>query len=179
MGMARRIGICERMKAKWWRRGVRENQQQQQQQLGSLVDHESCREQLLFQQWRIGGLWGQLPHQVGLLASYLRMQVHISPNMRRITISTTPVFLDPMKMKLGAARYLSYRCLFWTMLLLVFLLPFTFITSAVVTLEGANKCSSIGMLILLHLIPRPPTTLIAFCRILSVRIVLLSERFSV
>ncbi|CAK9189893.1 unnamed protein product [Sphagnum troendelagicum] len=72
------------------------------------------------------------------------MQVHISPNMRRITISTTPVFLDPMKMKLGAARYLSYRCLFWTMLLLVFLLPFTFITSAVVTLEGANKCSSIG-----------------------------------
>jgi alpha-1,4-galacturonosyltransferase len=49
-----------------------------------------------------------------------------------------------MKIK-GAARYLSYRCLFWTMLLLVFLLPFVFITSALVTLEGANKCSSIGM----------------------------------
>jgi len=72
------------------------------------------------------------------------MQVHISPSMRRITVSTTTGFLDPMKIK-GAARYLSYRCLFWTMLLLVFLLPFVFITSALVTLEGANKCSSIGM----------------------------------
>ncbi|KAH8971409.1 hypothetical protein BDL97_02G140100 [Sphagnum fallax] len=71
------------------------------------------------------------------------MQVHISPSMRRITVSTTTGFLDPMKIK-GAARYLSYRCLFWTMLLLVFLLPFVFITSALVTLEGANKCSSIG-----------------------------------
>lgn len=71
------------------------------------------------------------------------MQVHISPSMRRITISASPGFLDPMRMK-GAARYLSYRCLFWTMLLLVFLLPFLFITTALVTLEGVNKCSSLG-----------------------------------
>ena len=45
------------------------------------------------------------------------MQVHISPNMRRITISTTPGFFDPLKMK-SAVRYLSYRCLFWTILAL-------------------------------------------------------------
>ncbi|KAG6551342.1 hypothetical protein Mapa_007128 [Marchantia paleacea] len=70
------------------------------------------------------------------------MQVHISPSMRRITISTTNGFLDPMKLK-GAVRYLSYRCLFWTILILVFLLPFLFITTMIATLEGANKCTSI------------------------------------
>lgn len=70
------------------------------------------------------------------------MQVHFSPSMRRITISTAPGFLDPLKMK-GAARYLSYRCLFWTILSLAFLLPFLFITTAVVTLEGVHNCTSL------------------------------------
>ncbi|KAG0584721.1 hypothetical protein KC19_3G230300 [Ceratodon purpureus] len=70
------------------------------------------------------------------------MQVHISPSMRRITISTSPGFLDPLKMK-GAARYLSYRCLFWTILSLAFFLPFLFITTALVTLDGVHNCTSL------------------------------------
>eukprot|EP01018_Ginkgo_biloba_P010170 Gb_31044 [translate_table: standard] len=70
------------------------------------------------------------------------MQVHISPSMRRITISTTNGFMDFMKVK-GAARHLSYRSIFYTILILAFLLPFVFILTAVVTLEGVNECSSL------------------------------------
>ena len=62
------------------------------------------------------------------------MQLHISPSMRSITISSSKV----------AARHISYRTLFHTILILAFLLPFVFILTALVTLEGANKCSSIG-----------------------------------
>ncbi|XP_057823249.2 probable galacturonosyltransferase 13 [Cryptomeria japonica] len=69
------------------------------------------------------------------------MQVHISPSMRSITISTSNGFLDFMKAK-GAARHLSFRTLLHTMLVLAFLLPFIFILTALVTLEGVNKCSS-------------------------------------
>ncbi|XP_024364478.1 probable galacturonosyltransferase 13 isoform X2 [Physcomitrium patens] len=70
------------------------------------------------------------------------MQVHISPSMRQIIISTSPGFLDPLKMK-GAARYLSYRCIFWTFLFLAFSLPFLFITSALITLDGVHNCTSL------------------------------------
>eukprot|EP00253_Pinus_taeda_P001976 PITA_01976 len=70
------------------------------------------------------------------------MQVHISPSMRRITISTTNGFLDFTKVK-GAARHLSYRRIFSTILILACLFPFLFILTAVVTLEGVNICSSL------------------------------------
>ncbi|ERM99897.1 probable galacturonosyltransferase 13 [Amborella trichopoda] len=74
------------------------------------------------------------------------MQVHISPSMRSITISTTSNgLLDFMKIKV-AARHISYRTLFHTMLILAFLLPFIFILTAVMTLEGVNKCSSLDCL---------------------------------
>lgn len=71
------------------------------------------------------------------------MQVHISPSMRSITISSSNGFLDLMKIKV-AARHISYRTLFHTILFLAFLLPFVFILTAVVTLEGANNCSSLN-----------------------------------
>ncbi|XP_010511436.1 PREDICTED: protein MICRORCHIDIA 2-like isoform X2 [Camelina sativa] len=70
------------------------------------------------------------------------MQLHISPSMRSITISSSNEFIDLMKIKV-AARHISYRTLFHTILILAFLLPFVFILTAVVTLEGVNKCSSI------------------------------------
>ncbi|XP_031492521.1 probable galacturonosyltransferase 14 [Nymphaea colorata] len=73
------------------------------------------------------------------------MQVHISPSMRSITISTSNGLLDFMKIKV-AARHISSRTLFHTMLILAFLLPFIFILTAVVTLEGVNKCSSLDCL---------------------------------
>ncbi|XP_010551819.1 PREDICTED: probable galacturonosyltransferase 13 isoform X1 [Tarenaya hassleriana] len=73
------------------------------------------------------------------------MQLHISPSMRSITISSSNGFIDLMKIKI-AARHISYRTLFHTILILAFLLPFVFILTAVVTLEGVNKCSSIDCL---------------------------------
>lgn len=42
-----------------------------------------------------------------------------------------------------AARHLSYRTLFYSVLVLAFLLPFVFITTALVTLENVSKCSTI------------------------------------
>ncbi|KAM7506821.1 hypothetical protein LguiA_017274 [Lonicera macranthoides] len=69
------------------------------------------------------------------------MQLHFSPSMRSVTISSSNGFIDLMKIKI-AARHISYRTLFHTILILAFLLPFVFILTAVVTLEGVNNCSS-------------------------------------
>lgn len=65
--------------------------------------------------------------------------------MRSITISSSNGFIDLMKIKV-AARHISYRTIFHTILFLAFLLPFVFILTAVVTLEGVNKCSSFDCL---------------------------------
>ncbi|XP_061365396.1 probable galacturonosyltransferase 14 isoform X2 [Gastrolobium bilobum] len=73
------------------------------------------------------------------------MQLHFSPSMRSITISSNNGFIDLMKIKV-AACHISYRTLFHTILILAFLLPFVFILTAVVTLEGVNKCSSFDCL---------------------------------
>ncbi|EOY03608.1 Galacturonosyltransferase 13 isoform 2, partial [Theobroma cacao] len=73
------------------------------------------------------------------------MQLHVSPSMRSITISSNNGFIDLMKIKV-AARHISYRTLFHTILILAFLLPFVFILTALVTLEGVNKCSSFDCL---------------------------------
>ncbi|XP_010923584.1 probable galacturonosyltransferase 13 isoform X1 [Elaeis guineensis] len=73
------------------------------------------------------------------------MQIRFSPSMRSITISSSNGFLDLMKVKV-AARHISYRTLFHTILILALLLPFVFILTAVVTLEGVNKCSSFNCL---------------------------------
>ncbi|KAK4409842.1 putative galacturonosyltransferase 14 [Sesamum angolense] len=76
------------------------------------------------------------------------MQLHFSPSMRSITISSSSNggngnggVGDLMKIKV-AARHISYRTLFHTILILAFLLPFVFILTALVTLEGVNKCST-------------------------------------
>ncbi|CAM8965217.1 unnamed protein product [Rhodiola kirilowii] len=82
------------------------------------------------------------------------MQLHFSPSMRSITISSSTGsnhitnnygFIDLMKIKV-AARHISYRTFFHTILILAFLLPFVFILTAIVTLEGVNNCSSIDCL---------------------------------
>ncbi|KAK8687995.1 hypothetical protein V6N13_086784 [Hibiscus sabdariffa] len=73
------------------------------------------------------------------------MQLHISPSMRSINISSNHGFTGLMKIKV-ATRHFSYRTLFHTILILAFLLPFLFILTALVTLEGANKCSSFDCL---------------------------------
>ena len=65
--------------------------------------------------------------------------------MRSITISSNNGFIDLMKIKV-AACHISYRTIFHTILILAFLLPFVFILTALVTLEGVNKCSSFDCL---------------------------------
>ncbi|CAK9162978.1 unnamed protein product [Ilex paraguariensis] len=72
------------------------------------------------------------------------MQLHFSPSMRSITILSSNGVSDLMKVKV--ARQISYRTLFHSILILAFLLPFVFILTAVVTLEGVNKCSSFDCL---------------------------------
>ncbi|KAG9128706.1 hypothetical protein Leryth_022891 [Lithospermum erythrorhizon] len=71
------------------------------------------------------------------------MQLHFSTSMRSITISSSSS--DLMKIKV-ASSHISYRTLFHTILILAFLLPFIFILTALVTLEGVNKCSSLDCL---------------------------------
>ncbi|MED6208313.1 putative galacturonosyltransferase 13 [Stylosanthes scabra] len=73
------------------------------------------------------------------------MHLRFSPSMRSITISSNNGFIDLMKIKV-AACHISYRTLFHTILILAFLLPFVFILTALVTLEGVNKCSSLDCL---------------------------------
>ncbi|KAH9625298.1 hypothetical protein KSS87_009056 [Heliosperma pusillum] len=59
--------------------------------------------------------------------------------------SNSNCIVDLMKVKV-AARHISYRTLFHTILILAFLLPFVFILTALVTLEGFNNCSSLDCL---------------------------------
>ncbi|CAA3009114.1 probable galacturonosyltransferase 14 isoform X1 [Olea europaea var. sylvestris] len=77
------------------------------------------------------------------------MQLHFSPSMRSITISNggngNGGGGDLMKIKV-APRHISFRALFHAILILAFLLPFVFILTAVITLEGVNKCSSFDCL---------------------------------
>ncbi|KAI4320397.1 hypothetical protein MLD38_033883 [Melastoma candidum] len=69
------------------------------------------------------------------------MQLHLSPSMRSITISSSSgsgnngKVAGLMKIKV-AARHFSYGTLFQIILLLAILLPFVFILTAVGTLEG-------------------------------------------
>lgn len=71
-----------------------------------------------------------------------RMQLHISPSLRHISISSSNGFRDFMKVK-GATRRFSYRSILYSILILAFLLRFVFILTALASLEGENNCSSL------------------------------------
>ncbi|XP_058081090.1 probable galacturonosyltransferase 14 isoform X3 [Magnolia sinica] len=73
------------------------------------------------------------------------MQLHFSPSMSSITISSSNGLFDLMRIKI-AAPHISYRTLFHAILIVTFLLPFFFILTAVVTLEGVKNCSSFDCL---------------------------------
>ncbi|XP_072992113.1 probable galacturonosyltransferase 14 isoform X1 [Typha latifolia] len=74
------------------------------------------------------------------------MQLRISPSMRSITISSSNGVVDSMKVRVAPLRHVSHRNLFHVVLVLAFLLPFVFILTAIVTLEGVNNCSSLDCL---------------------------------
>ncbi|KAI3948767.1 hypothetical protein MKX01_022181 [Papaver californicum] len=71
------------------------------------------------------------------------MQLHISPSLRHVTVFTGKGVRDFMKVKVGSRR-VSYRMVFYSLLLLTFLLRFIFVLTAMDTIDGETKCSTIG-----------------------------------
>ncbi|KAM0997618.1 hypothetical protein ACFX2I_007463 [Malus domestica] len=73
------------------------------------------------------------------------MQLHISPSLRHVTVFPGKGVREFIKVKVGSRR-LSYRMLFYSILFFTFLLRFVFVMTAVDTIDGESKCSSIGCL---------------------------------
>ncbi|KAK9155880.1 hypothetical protein Sjap_003360 [Stephania japonica] len=72
------------------------------------------------------------------------MQLHISPSLRHVTVFPSGKGVrEFIKVKVGGRR-VSYRMLFYSLLLLTFLLRFVFVLTAVDTIDGERKCSTIG-----------------------------------
>lgn len=72
------------------------------------------------------------------------MQLHISPSLRHVTVLPGKGVREFIKVKIGFRR-VSYRMLFYGLLFCTFLLRFVFVLSTVDTIDGDNKCSTIGM----------------------------------
>ncbi|XP_051124892.1 probable galacturonosyltransferase 12 [Andrographis paniculata] len=73
------------------------------------------------------------------------MQLHISPSLRHVTVLPAKGFREFIKVKIGSRR-LSYRMVFYSVLFFTFLLRFVFVLTAVDTIDGESRCSSIGCL---------------------------------
>lgn len=58
---------------------------------------------------------------------------------------------DFIKVKVGSRR-VSYRMVFYSVLFLTFLIRFVFVLTAVDTIDGETKCSSIGTMHLLFFV---------------------------
>ncbi|ERM97875.1 hypothetical protein AMTRI_Chr02g259310 [Amborella trichopoda] len=71
------------------------------------------------------------------------MQLHVSPSLRHVTLSTGKGFKEFIKVKVGSRR-VSYKTLFYTLLFITFLLRFAFVITAIDSLDGEDKCSSLG-----------------------------------
>ncbi|TQD69480.1 hypothetical protein C1H46_044987 [Malus baccata] len=70
------------------------------------------------------------------------MQLHISPSLRHVTVLPGKGVREFIKVKVGSRR-LSYRMLFYSILFFTFLLRFAFVMTAVDTIDGESKCSSL------------------------------------
>ncbi|KAK4439845.1 putative galacturonosyltransferase 12 [Sesamum alatum] len=74
------------------------------------------------------------------------MQLHISPSLRHVTVLPGKGVREFMKVKIGSRR-LSYRMVFYSVLLAAFLLRFVFVLAAVDSIDGqTGRCSTIGCL---------------------------------
>lgn len=71
------------------------------------------------------------------------MQLHISPSLRHVTVLPAKGFKEFIKVKVGSKR-LSYRMVFYCLLFLTFLLRFVFVLTAIDTIDGERKCSTLG-----------------------------------
>lgn len=82
--------------------------------------------------------------------SWSEMQLHISPSLRYITVLPGKGFREYFKVKIGSRR-LSYRMVFYSLLVLTFLLRFIFVLTAMDTIDGESRCSTIGKLFLVYI----------------------------
>ncbi|KAI3675521.1 hypothetical protein L1987_85111 [Smallanthus sonchifolius] len=73
------------------------------------------------------------------------MQLHISPSLRHITVMTGKGVKEFIKVKVGS-RKLSYKTLFYSLLLFTFLMRFAYVLSSVDTIDDHTRCSTIGCL---------------------------------
>ncbi|PRQ31596.1 putative polygalacturonate 4-alpha-galacturonosyltransferase [Rosa chinensis] len=73
------------------------------------------------------------------------MQLHISPSLRHVTVFPGKEVREFIKVKVGSRR-LSYRMLFYSILFFTFILRFVFVMTAVDTIDGETRCSTIGCL---------------------------------
>ncbi|KAK6157155.1 hypothetical protein DH2020_011403 [Rehmannia glutinosa] len=73
------------------------------------------------------------------------MQLHISPSLRHVTVLPTKGVREFIKVKIGSRR-LSYRMVLYSLLFFTFLLRFVFVLTAVDTIDGESKCSTLGCL---------------------------------
>lgn len=74
----------------------------------------------------------------------IKMQLHISPSLRHVTVFPGKGVREFIKVKVGSRR-VSYRMLFYSLLFFTFLLRFVFVMTAVDSIDGETKCSTIGM----------------------------------
>ncbi|KAL3850818.1 hypothetical protein ACJIZ3_012700 [Penstemon smallii] len=74
------------------------------------------------------------------------MQLHISPSLRHVTLLPAKGVREFIKVKIGS-RKLSYRMVFYSLLLFTFLLRFVFVLTAIDTIDGESKCSTIDSLL--------------------------------
>ncbi|XP_031105717.1 probable galacturonosyltransferase 12 [Ipomoea triloba] len=71
------------------------------------------------------------------------MQLHISPSLRHVTVLPTKGVKEFIKFRI-VSRRVSFRVVFYSLLLFTFLLRFVFLLTAVDTIDGESKCSGIG-----------------------------------
>lgn len=74
-----------------------------------------------------------------------KMQLHISPSLRHVTVLPGKGVREFIKVKIWSRR-VSYRMLFYSLLFFTFLLRFVFVLTTVDTIDGEAKCSTIGSL---------------------------------
>ncbi|XP_059662534.1 probable galacturonosyltransferase 12 [Cornus florida] len=76
---------------------------------------------------------------------FLKMQLHISPSLRLVTVLPAKGVKEFIKVKVGSRR-VSYRMVLYSLLFVTFLLRFLFVITAVETIDGETKCSTLGCL---------------------------------
>ncbi|XP_074569106.1 putative galacturonosyltransferase 12 [Curcuma longa] len=71
------------------------------------------------------------------------MQFHISSSMRQVTVLPGKGGRELIKWKV-ASRRLSYKMVFYSLLFMTFMFRFIFVLTAMDSIEGDTKCSSLG-----------------------------------